>query len=692
VKRKESIRRFDDVDATPFQLLVRDTREKSRLRAFLIQVFWGPDAPSAPVPWLIHELSPFSRKWRAVYNCTALSAAFLIPIGIGWNKQLGPFFLRFSVATTGIFETIFAANLLLNFFVTVSVNKTELLTHREIALRYLRTHFFIDLLCSVPSSAFESGDYRWTELLPMVKTLRLQAFFGRRSVEQTTLSILQHPLLTICSPTLRIAAFLLIFNHAMGCIWYWILCRENNFATEQFWLDLDPQDSVPRGVGFLTDETLNTQYWRCFFVVLCCTNGGDVHPQTGLEVTFNIICLLVGAFGYTIMFGTFTTLLEDMGKETSWISERTSTLRQASQFYDLPPKLTMAIRAFFLFRFHQMASFQEDDFLEQLSGDLRRHVLWFRYSDILKKVPLFGNCSDLLFEEIAGHLSPEAFGVGDVLFAEGDLADKLHTILNGSVKIKGATFEKLVSEATTLGEMCLLTSKPQTRTATVTATTFVNAATLSKETFNQVMFRFEEDRAQVIMNVVLRLDYVLTVNDLGDMGIEPILLAQMIKNALSKIFVEFDKDHSGALSKAELEVMMGAELCMSPKNMQKVLNHMQGQEMVFNEFFRVVAGDALYELLQTERDSALGAFGRLDTNYDGVLTMTELSKLDENDDGILSTEELKRGLGGLVADGGWENSEETLLMELSDLLRKKKAGVDARLKELKERVASIAVH
>ena len=700
--KKESNRRFDDVEETPFQSLVRETRDQSRLRAFLITVLWGPDAPSAPVPWLIHQLSPFSRKWQKLYNLTALTATFLIPISIGWSKQLGPLFERFSVITTAILETIFAVNLLLNFFVTVSVNKKELLTHREIALQYLRSHFFIDLLCSVPSSVFEDGDYGWTELLPMVKTLRLQAFFGRRSVEQQTLSILKHPVLTIWSPTLSTAAFLLIFNHASACIFYWLLCRENKYE-DRFWLDLEPQDSVPGGVGFLTDDTMLSQYWRCFFVVLICTNGGEFRPQTNLEVSFNILCLLVGAFGYTILFGTFTTLLEDMDRETSWISERTAALRQASQFYGLPPRLTMAIRAFFLFRFRQMASFQEDDFLFELSGDLRRHVLWFRYSEILKKVPLFGNCSDVLYEEIAGHLAPEAFGEGDVLFAEGDLADKLITILNGNVRIKGQNFEKLVSEATTLGELCLLTSKPQTRTATVTAATFVNAATLSKETFNQIMTRFEDDRAQVVMNVVLRLDYVLTVNDLVDMGMVPVLLAKRIETALRKIFVDFDKDGSGALSKAELEVMMGAELCMSPKNMQKVVNHMQGDEMMFSEFFRVVAGDALYELLQTYHT----ALDRLDSNHDGELSIEELGRLDADHDGFVSSDEVKRGLAamssdavhrglavGLVEKGvdvgtDEDYSEESLLMELSDLLHKKKAGVDVRLKELKARVASI---
>jgi hypothetical protein len=207
---------------------------------------------------------------------------------------------------------------------------------------------------------------------------------------------------------------------------------------------------------------------------------------------------------------------------------------------------------------------------------------------------------------------------------EGEEGAELYVVTFGSVRLysRANGIDVVLHEQNSFGELSLLSAEPLRRRATATALSFVSASTLSRDDFMEILKLFDDntDRKQVLLNVVLRLSYEMKLEDLHGIGVEPEMLAQLVKSTLHGIFDQFDADNSGALSKSELETMMGATLSMSPANMNKVLVQMHGEDISFDTFFCIIAGKDIYSLAK-QRSAGLRKTLQLATG--GMATVTK---------------------------------------------------------------------
>jgi CRP-like cAMP-binding protein/Fe-S-cluster-containing hydrogenase component 2 len=108
----------------------------------------------------------------------------------------------------------------------------------------------------------------------------------------------------------------------------------------------------------------------------------------------------------------------------------------------------------------------------------------------LRKVPLFGNLSDTMLEELEGKVKLKSFNQGDVIFREGDPGDSLYIMRNGFVKITKQSGDKdqivaYLAQGSYFGEMALL--EDEKRSATVSAFTKVEIIEVVKEDFNTLL-------------------------------------------------------------------------------------------------------------------------------------------------------------------------------------------------------------
>ena len=106
--------------------------------------------------------------------------------------------------------------------------------------------------------------------------------------------------------------------------------------------------------------------------------------------------------------------------------------------------------------------------------------------ELLKKVPLFADCSKAELRELAKSADELDLREGTVLTREGRPGREFFVLIDGTVQVtqKGKKVAELKG-GDWLGEIALLTDKP--RTATVTATSSVDVLVITDRSFRRVV-------------------------------------------------------------------------------------------------------------------------------------------------------------------------------------------------------------
>ena len=126
--------------------------------------------------------------------------------------------------------------------------------------------------------------------------------------------------------------------------------------------------------------------------------------------------------------------------------------------------------------------------------------------ELLKKVPLFADCSKAELRELAKSADELDLREGTVLTREGRPGREFFVLIDGTVKV--TQDGKKVAElkgGDWLGEIALLTDKP--RTATVTATSSVDVLVITDRRFRNVVESMPSIAIKVLGRVSERLTH-----------------------------------------------------------------------------------------------------------------------------------------------------------------------------------------
>jgi CRP/FNR family transcriptional regulator, cyclic AMP receptor protein len=124
--------------------------------------------------------------------------------------------------------------------------------------------------------------------------------------------------------------------------------------------------------------------------------------------------------------------------------------------------------------------------------------------ELIKRVPLFANCSKHELEEIA-HIADEIdLGEGKEMTREGSRGREFFVLLEGDADVtkNGQSINKL-GTGDFFGEIALVSDTP--RTATVTATSPVRALVITDRSFRRLMDGSPEIQRKVLVALAERL-------------------------------------------------------------------------------------------------------------------------------------------------------------------------------------------
>ena len=126
--------------------------------------------------------------------------------------------------------------------------------------------------------------------------------------------------------------------------------------------------------------------------------------------------------------------------------------------------------------------------------------------ELLKKVPLFADCSKAELRELAKSADELDLREGTVLTREGRPGREFFVLIDGTVRVtKDGKKVAELKGGDWLGEIALLTDKP--RTATVTATSSVDVLVITDRRFRNVVESMPSIAIKVLGRVSERLTH-----------------------------------------------------------------------------------------------------------------------------------------------------------------------------------------
>ncbi len=125
--------------------------------------------------------------------------------------------------------------------------------------------------------------------------------------------------------------------------------------------------------------------------------------------------------------------------------------------------------------------------------------------ELLKRVPLFADCSKSELATIAQISDEIGFPAGRTLIEEGKPGREFFVIADGTVEVRrGGRKLPQRGDSSSYGEMALLTGKP--RNATVTTTSPVRALVITDRAFKQLLQDVPSLSAKLLATLAARLE------------------------------------------------------------------------------------------------------------------------------------------------------------------------------------------
>lgn len=127
-------------------------------------------------------------------------------------------------------------------------------------------------------------------------------------------------------------------------------------------------------------------------------------------------------------------------------------------------------------------------------------------SEALSKVELFRGLAAQGLERVASIATEETYGLGHILFREGEVGDKLYVIVEGKVRISrqipgmGEEALAVLGKGSAFGEMALIEDAPRSADAIIHER--VRLLVISKEAMQDLLFIHKDLAYEILWNIV----------------------------------------------------------------------------------------------------------------------------------------------------------------------------------------------
>ncbi|KAG9410489.1 hypothetical protein AC1031_018529 [Aphanomyces cochlioides] len=461
-------------------------------------------------------ISPDSK----VYKCWQL---ILVAI-IYYQVVAIPYVLAFTTSDTNplddsvslVTSAIFLLDIVLNFFTAIADPEKGLITNRrEIAIRYLRGWFLLDIISAIPidaivylSSGLNSNNVKF---IGVFKTTRLPRLARILSLARI-LQFLRVPhewrhwlLYSRYAHLIRLCAIVTAFAymiHLMSCVWYgavagpmWLAWIETNYKSPS--------------------RSIHSTYMLSFYSMLTTTMGQSNTLYTNAEYVFSCCVMIQGCLLMAVVFGDVGDLISNYYEDVNNYRQKMESLLASMNLMHLPTTLQSRINEYYETMYDRYGTLNGDTvlFTNELSKNLSNEVELYLRMGMITRSPMFRLCSAEFVQEIVMKLAFQVYLTDDYVVARGEIGYEMYFLQSGTCDVlryltespsgsqlrrrkrqrhhdKTSVIRTLV-EGDYFGEIALLMNCKQT--VTVKASSFTELCVLSRDVYREVTEKYVDD-------------------------------------------------------------------------------------------------------------------------------------------------------------------------------------------------------
>ncbi|XP_071493337.1 voltage-gated delayed rectifier potassium channel KCNH8-like [Diadema antillarum] len=373
---------------------------------------------------------------KSVWDWCVLLATLYIAIVVPFNAAVQNAKETLMVLTIldVTIEVIFILDVGINFRTTyVSKSGKVVYEARAIAINYLRSWFFIDLLAAVPFDllilTLKLQQLDTIQLIKLARLLRLLRLLNK--IERYS----QYSAIVL---TFFMLAFALL-AHWLACIWF-VIGRQELKRNEEGWdlgwiNELGDQLKTPvhnRSLPYNDSIYITALYYT--LSSLTSVGFGNVSANTNTEKIFTILVMFLGALCHAAVFGNVTAIIQRMYSRRALYHTKLRDLKDFVRSHHIPPALKTRMQEYFMTSWSINMGIDTTEMLQTFPEELRADIAMHLHKEFLA-LPIFADASQGCLRSLSLRIKTSFCAPGEYIVHQGDALNVIYFLLNGSMEI-----------------------------------------------------------------------------------------------------------------------------------------------------------------------------------------------------------------------------------------------------------------
>ena len=424
----------------------------------------------------IHPNNHYREIWNVLITIFLLYNGLVIPVRIAFDLEESFDAFIFD----RIIDACFVIDVIINFETGIpnddKYGETVIMERERVHSLYLRSWFPLDFISSVPLEVIllygfgisvSGGETRSPKLLRSLVRLVLKSARMARMVKSFRVikmfsSFEEHSLVGLDTADLiRFIVLIIFMLHWCACIFYYL---DNNSCSDGDDRSIFTQLNMEM-LPFM-DKYVASLYWAMATVL---TIGyGDVSALCTATRIFSLFVMFVGTVGYAYGISMVMGMMQKRREQNREFKELMSSVDGYAKFRNLPNGLRNEVKEYFTFVNARNEFIHEKIILDQLTPELRKHVLHHVNHELIQSVSLFRELQAYeqsleyagknLLLDIIGSMKTRVLKPDEIIVEEGEMHSSLFLITKGLVTSYKWGRLKLdtLTDGASFGEACFL--------------------------------------------------------------------------------------------------------------------------------------------------------------------------------------------------------------------------------------------
>jgi len=373
------------------------------------------------------------RYWWAATVVAAVLSGFVVPNEIAFSKDVG--FAPYDDAGAVVqylLEAVFAVDMAVQFNLGFYRGNRLVLDRREIAQKYVKGMFWVDLLALFPLDVVvlaAAGEInQQTSLASYLALVRLLRLLRLYRLGQLVLRLQYNHKVSLLLVTLfRNFLYVMLFCNFSAAGFYFSARREG-FSAET-WVQQGP---VPFDSMNLAQRYIASLYWA--MSTFQTIGFGDYFPSNTVEQVWVALFMFLGIILMAYVQTSFLLLVKADNKAMK-LRESSHNVKRFCAIHQLDPQLKATMMDHLRLRF-DVEGISDENVLRSFPGEVRLQVLRRLYLPCLQRAPLLQGVSRRFLDLVVAHCNVDFFLPGVDMIEPGSTVGSLYMLVAGLVELQ----------------------------------------------------------------------------------------------------------------------------------------------------------------------------------------------------------------------------------------------------------------